>query len=61
MEIQREKGSKKFWWCTGAYCCFLRLRMIGKLMTAKSDSDAEVRHLARQDAWRTHEVWREHK
>ena len=52
---------KNFWWCTGASDCFLRLGMIGRLIKAKSDSDAEAKHLARQDAWRTHEVWREHK
>ena len=61
MGLHRKKGTKRL---LVVYWCFLLLPktgMIERLMTAKSDSDAEARHLARQDTWRTHEVWREHK
>ena len=27
---------KNFWWCAAVFCCFLRLRLIGKVMSAEA-------------------------
>ena len=44
-----------------ASCHFYALRPIGRVMPADSDSRAEVRHMVRQDPWKTCDVWREYK
>jgi hypothetical protein len=51
--------TETFWWCVVVSCHFLRLSLIGRVMSAE-------RHTCwgetvRQDAWRTHDCWTEYK
>ena len=34
----REKHTKNFWWCAAVSCCFCRLRLIGRVMSAEVDT-----------------------
>ena len=34
---------KNFWWCAAVSCCFLEFRLIGRVMSAETDTCAEGR------------------
>jgi hypothetical protein len=46
--LHREKRTKKHWWCAVA-CCFPRLRVIGRVMSAKTRP------------WKTHDAGSEYE
>jgi hypothetical protein len=39
----RDKGTKTFWCCAAAACCFQGLWMIGRVMSAETDALAKAR------------------
>jgi hypothetical protein len=47
-----------------ASCHFFRLKLIGRVMSAETDSYEVLlsqAHMLRKDPWKTHDVWREYK
>jgi hypothetical protein len=52
--LHREKHTKNFWWYAAVSCCFCRLRLIDRMMTAETDACAEATPILREhcDAWR---------
>ena len=57
--LHRENASKNFWWCAAVSCCFFGLWLIGRVMSAETDTHAEGKQVLRQGPWRTHDVWRD--
>ena len=49
---------KIFWQCAAVSGYFCRLGLIGRVMSARTVSLAEVRHMVKQGPWRTCDVWR---
>ena len=48
-ELHREKLAKHFRLCAAVPSCFLRLRLIGRVMSAETNTRAKARHVLRQD------------
>jgi hypothetical protein len=48
-ELHREKYSKNFWWCAAVSCHFHGFRLIGRVMSAETDTCAEIRPV--EDTW----------
>ena len=44
-----------------ASCWFQGLWPIGRVISADTDSPAELRHMVGQDLWSIHDDWREYK
>jgi hypothetical protein len=57
LEFHRN-APKNVWWQATISCHYWGLRLIGRVMSAKTNTHAEARHMVRQDLWRTHDVWR---
>jgi hypothetical protein len=52
---------KNVWWCASVSYHFHGLGLIGVVISAETDTYAEVRHVLRQVPWRICDIWREYK
>jgi hypothetical protein len=38
-------ASKNFWWCAAVSCCFHRLGLMGRMISAETDARVEAKHM----------------